>query len=67
LPLFELFTRGVHLHLGRAMARPWIGPILDLVAAGRLHPEVVTTATVTWDEAPQALLEPATKLVVHRA
>jgi threonine dehydrogenase-like Zn-dependent dehydrogenase len=66
LPLFELYTRGVHLHIGRAMVRPAIPAILDLVAAGRLRPQVVTSATVTWDEAPQALLEPATKLVVHR-
>jgi len=67
LPLFELYSRGVHLHIGRAMARPAIPAILDLVAAGRLRPQVVTSATVAWDDAPQALLEPATKLVVHRA
>jgi threonine dehydrogenase-like Zn-dependent dehydrogenase len=67
LPLFELYTRGVHLHIGRTMARPAIPAILDLVAAGRLRPQAVTSATVAWDEAPQALLEPATKLVVHRA
>jgi alcohol dehydrogenase len=64
LPLFELFTRGVHLHIGRAMARPDIPPILDLVAAGRLRPQLVTSATVAWDDAPEALLEPATKLVI---
>lgn len=34
---------------------------------GRLRPQVVTSAMVAWDEAPQALLEPTTKLVVHRA
>jgi threonine dehydrogenase-like Zn-dependent dehydrogenase len=67
LPLFELYTRGVHLHIGRAMARPVIPAILDLVGAGRLRPHVVTSATVAWDDAPEALLEPAIKLVVHRA
>jgi alcohol dehydrogenase len=66
LPLFELFTRGVHLHIGRAMARPAIPPILDLVAAGRLRPQLVTDATAEWDDAPEALLEPATKLVISR-
>jgi threonine dehydrogenase-like Zn-dependent dehydrogenase len=66
LPLFELFTRGVHLHIGRAMARPAIPAILDLVAAGRLRPELVTSNTARWDEAPEALLEPATKLVISR-
>jgi threonine dehydrogenase-like Zn-dependent dehydrogenase len=67
LPLFELYTRGVHLHIGRAMARPVMPAILDLVAAGRLRPGLVTSATVAWDDAPDALLEPATKIVVTRA
>jgi threonine dehydrogenase-like Zn-dependent dehydrogenase len=66
LPLFELYTRGVHLHIGRAMARPAIPPILALVAAGRLRPQLVTSATVAWEDAPEALLEPATKLVLSR-
>jgi hypothetical protein len=48
------------------MARPVIPAILDLVAAGRLRPQLVTSATVAWDEAPQALLEPATKYVFSR-
>ena len=67
LPLFELYTRGVHLHIGRAMARPLIPAILDLAAAGRLRPQLVTSATVAWEDAPEALLEPATKLVLSRA
>jgi alcohol dehydrogenase len=66
LPLFELYTRGVHLHIGRAMVRPAIPTILDLVAKGRLRPHLVTSATVAWEDAPDALLEPATKLVVER-
>jgi alcohol dehydrogenase len=66
LPLFELYTRGVHLHISRAMARPAIPAILALVAAGRLHPELVTNATVAWDDAPEALLTPAMKLVLTR-
>ncbi|HEX2086664.1 MAG TPA: alcohol dehydrogenase catalytic domain-containing protein [Solirubrobacteraceae bacterium] len=67
LPLFELYTRGVELHIGRAMARPAIPPILDLVAAGRLRPQLVTSATAAWDDAPEALLEPTTKLVISRS
>ena len=66
LPLFELYTRGVHLHIGRAMARPAIPAILALVAAGRLRPQRVTSTIVAWDDAPEALLEPATKLVISR-
>jgi threonine dehydrogenase-like Zn-dependent dehydrogenase len=67
LPLFELYTRGVHLHIGRAMVRPAIPAILELVAAGRLRPQLMTSATVAWDDAPEALLEPATKLVISRS
>jgi len=66
LPLFELYTRGVNLHIGRPMARPVIPAILELVAAGGLRPQLVTSATVGWEEAPEALLEPATKLVLSR-
>jgi alcohol dehydrogenase len=66
LPLFELYSRGVHLEIGRAMVRPSIPAILALVAAGRLRPHLVTSATVAWDDAPRALLEPVIKLVVHR-
>jgi alcohol dehydrogenase len=49
------------------MARPAIPAILDLVGAGRLRPQLVTSATIAWDDAADALLEPATKLIVHRA
>jgi hypothetical protein len=49
------------------MARPAIPSILDLVAAGRLRPQLVTSATVPWDDAPDALLEPATKVVLMHA
>ena len=66
LPLFELYSRDVHLHIGPGMARPAIPAILDLVAAGRLQPQLVTSATVAWEDAPQALLEPAIKLVISR-
>jgi alcohol dehydrogenase len=65
--LFELYSRGVHLHIGRAMARPVIPAILALIAADRLHPQMVTSATAAWDDAPQALLEPSTKLIISRA
>ena len=67
LPLLELYTRGVHLHIGRAMARPVIPAIRELIAAGRLRPQLVTSATVAWEDAPEALLEPATKVVIQRA
>ena len=66
LPLLELYTRGVHLHIGRAMARAVIPEILELAVAGRLRPQLVTSASAGWDDAPEASLEPSTKLVLSR-
>ena len=70
LPLWEMYRRGVHLHIGPGMARPAIPAIpaiLDLAAAGRLRPELVTSRIAAWEDAAEAVLEPTTKLVVSRA
>jgi hypothetical protein len=40
--------------------------VISLIAAKRLRPEAVTTRAVGWDEAADAWLEPAIKLVVAR-
>ncbi len=66
LPLLAMYTFGVHLHVSRCAARPAIPAILALVAAGRLHPERVTTDVVGWDEAAAELVQPRTKLVIAR-
>jgi threonine dehydrogenase-like Zn-dependent dehydrogenase len=67
LPLLEMYTKGITFTTGRANARPAMPAVLDLVATGRLHPELVTTRTVPWGDAVEALLEPGwTKLVIER-
>ncbi len=66
VPLLEMYTRGLTLEVSRAMARPQIPDVLALVAEGRLRPERVTDRVVAWDDAPDALLEPHTKLVIRR-
>jgi len=66
LPMFDLYTTGINLHIARAAARPAIPAILRLVAAGRLHPERVTSVTVDWHDAPHELVKPRTKIVVSR-
>jgi alcohol dehydrogenase len=38
--------------------------VLELVAAGRLDPALVTSAVVGFDDAVQALEDPPTKLVL---
>ncbi|WP_405165281.1 alcohol dehydrogenase catalytic domain-containing protein [Nocardia sp. NBC_01499] len=66
LPLFGMYSRCCTFHTGRAHARPAIPEVLDLVAAGRFDPSLVTTRTANWDEAVDALLATPIKLVVVR-
>lgn len=66
VPLLEMYTSGITLHVGRAMARPAIDPVLDLVVRGRLRPELVTDRVVPWQDAATALLAPHDKLVFTR-
>ncbi len=67
LPLLEMYTKGITFRTGRANAREAIGDVLELVASGALRPELVTTHTVAWGDAAEALAEGGwTKLVVER-
>ncbi len=66
LPVLEMYTTGMSLHVGRAMARAAIEPVLALVARERLRPELVTDRVVPWGEAAAALLAPHVKLVFAR-
>jgi alcohol dehydrogenase len=66
LPLLEMYTTGVHFHIGRAQARPAMPRILELVAKGTLRPGLVTSRVAAWDDAPGAVQEPERKLVIER-
>jgi alcohol dehydrogenase len=67
LPLLEMYTKCITFRTGRAHARPAIGHVLALAASGELRPERVTTRTVGWGDAAEALLERDwTKLVIER-
>lgn len=63
VPLLEMYVSGINLHVGRAMARGGIEPVLSLVGSGRLRPELVTDRVLPFSAAAEALLEPHTKLV----
>ena len=67
LPLLDMYTRGVEFRTGRVNARAAIPHVLDLVASGRLRPELVTSATVQWDDAPAALANLDAKTVIVRS
>jgi threonine dehydrogenase-like Zn-dependent dehydrogenase len=66
VPLLEMYTTGVRFVIGRVAARPLIPRILELAAAGEIHPERVTSNVVDWEEAPEAVLAPERKLVIER-
>jgi threonine dehydrogenase-like Zn-dependent dehydrogenase len=57
LPLLEMYTKGIVFKTGRANAREAMPHVLALVAAGAIHPERVTTRTVAWNDAAEALAE----------
>jgi threonine dehydrogenase-like Zn-dependent dehydrogenase len=63
----ELFLADVTFRTGMAHTHPSRGEALALVAAGRLHPELVTAAQVAWDDAVDALRHATGKLVVTRS
>jgi threonine dehydrogenase-like Zn-dependent dehydrogenase len=66
LPLLHMYTKGITLHLSRADSRRYLPAALDLVTSGRLDPSAVPTTVVSWDDAADAWLQPAVKLVVSR-
>jgi alcohol dehydrogenase len=67
LPLLEMYTKGITFRTGRAHVREAMPQVLELAAAGRLRPQLVTTRVAQWSEAVDALLEGGwTKLVIER-
>jgi alcohol dehydrogenase len=55
VPVLNMYIRNVTLHLGRTHARALIPGVLELMADGRLRPELVTTQLASLDDAPLAL------------
>lgn len=55
LPVGLMFGRNATFHIGRSHARALIPAVLDLMTAGRLRPELVTTQLAGIDQAPRAI------------
>jgi threonine dehydrogenase-like Zn-dependent dehydrogenase len=66
VPLFEMYTHGIHFLTGRVHAREAMAPALALIEQGLLHPEIVTSQVVSWDDAGEALGDLRDKTVVTR-
>jgi threonine dehydrogenase-like Zn-dependent dehydrogenase len=66
VPLLEMYTTGVTLITGRAMARATMPAVIDRIASGDLHPDRVTSNVAAWEQAAEAVAEAQTKLVIER-
>jgi alcohol dehydrogenase len=67
LPMLEIYTKGITFKTGRGHVRQAMPHVLHLAASRRLHPELVTTRVVPWNDTVCALREPGwTKLVFTR-
>src|SRR5262249_33764202 len=66
VPLLEMYTRGITFRTGRVNARTVLPHVVALILTGRVPPELVTAATVPWDEADTALEHLDAKTVVVR-
>ncbi len=66
LPLGRMYTLGIRFFVGRCHAAALLPEVVALIGAGRLRPGAVTTRVVEWNDAADAWLEPAIKLVVQR-
>jgi threonine dehydrogenase-like Zn-dependent dehydrogenase len=66
VPLWHMYVCGGTLKTGLANVRADLPEILETIRSGRLKPELVTTLQADWNEAPEALLDPTTKVVLVR-
>ncbi len=64
MPLAEMYMRGIHLHTSRVSSRAVLPEVLELVSSGRLDPAAVTSTVAAFADAPEALVDPPTKLVL---
>ena len=65
-PLLQMYVMGATFHTGRIHARRDAPAVLDLLAEGTLDVAPVTTRTVAFDAAADALVEDYTKLLFTR-
>jgi hypothetical protein len=66
MPLLAMYGTGIRFVHGRVNSRQCMHDIMPLVQSRQFRPELVTGVTAAWDEAPEALLDPAAKVIVTR-
>ena len=63
VPLQSMYLKGIRYEIGRVHARSTAEPVLGLVAAGQLDPAAIITRTTPFDDAVEAMTDPAVKIV----
>jgi alcohol dehydrogenase len=66
MPLLAMYGTGIRFVHGRVNSRRCMEEIMPLVASRQIRPELVTGLTAAWEDAPEALLDPAAKVIVTR-
>ncbi len=67
VPLWKMYMTSATLRVGVSHPRADLPDVLALIASRRFDPSLVTTLVADWDDAPRALLERSTKVVIRRA
>ena len=66
VPMLDLYLKGATLRTGRVNSRTVLPAVLEAIESGRIDPRLVTSETVAWEDAAEAILSYTTKLIVHR-
>jgi threonine dehydrogenase-like Zn-dependent dehydrogenase len=63
VPLTRAYYKGLTFHTGRVQSRMVLPDVLNCIACGRLHPAGITRQVLPFAAAPEAMADPAAKLV----
>jgi alcohol dehydrogenase len=67
LPLWRMYMKSTTLHVGVAHPHRSIPALIELIDAGAFSPKPVHDSVVDWDQAHEAFLSRATKVIVQRS
>lgn len=67
LPLWDMYARNVNIQTGMVDARTVLPKLLALGASGRLDVRPIISSVASWSDAPVALLQASTKVVIERS
>jgi len=66
VPMTEMYMKGITVSTGRVQSRTLVPEVLNLIETRRIAPELITTETVGWHEAAEAIMHYTTKLIILR-